>query len=76
VHLQVLVDQFGERHRPGAPAGPESCEHLLESLQRVSASREPANLLFGFLVQTDLLRVERAVGMEPFTELSRRHSRS
>jgi hypothetical protein len=29
-----------------------------------------------FLVQTDLLRVERAVGMEPFMELSRRRSRS
>ncbi len=44
MHLQVLVDQLARRHRRGTTARPESCEHLLKSLQRLSATREPAHL--------------------------------
>jgi hypothetical protein len=44
VHLQVLVDQLAERYRRRPPSGSKPCKHLLESLQRVSASREPADL--------------------------------
>jgi hypothetical protein len=43
MHLQVLVDQFVERHRRRQAVRSESSE-LLERIQRVTASREPANL--------------------------------
>ena len=44
MHLQVLVDQLAERDRCRSPARPESCEHLLERVQRVAARRESTNL--------------------------------
>src|SRR5712691_3375391 len=44
MHLQVLVDQLGKRHRRRAPARTEPLKNLPKRLQRLGASREPTNL--------------------------------
>src|SRR6266508_3836893 len=54
MHLQVLVDQLAERHRCCPSSGSEPCEYFLERLQRLSASRESADL-----------RPHRAAPLEP-----------
>jgi hypothetical protein len=44
MHIQVLLDQIGERHRRGAPAWSKSRERLPERILRFCAACEAANL--------------------------------
>jgi hypothetical protein len=41
MHLQVLVDQLGERDRRRSPAGPEPLENLLKRLQCIGTAGDP-----------------------------------
>src|SRR6266545_4375410 len=54
MHLEVLIDEFPERHRRAAPSGTQPLDDLLKRLLCLSATCEPTNL-----------RPRRAATLEP-----------
>jgi hypothetical protein len=44
VHLQILLNEFAERHRSAAPCGTQPLDHLLKRLLCPSATGEPTDL--------------------------------